>query len=290
MSYLFYLILFIFGLIIGSFLNVVSLRFKPENQVFDLKIINGRSACSYCRKTLCWYELIPIVSFFIQSGKCRSCGHKLSRQYPIVELLSGLIFAAVPFFIHYRSSLPDYYRFGSWSIWTLVFLVLLLISVIDFRHFIIPDELTWMLIFFGLALIILQSQIPNFNFFDQSFLRHYALLFGWPGNIWLNRLFAALTSSVFFGLLFFLGKGKMMGGGDVKLGFALGWLLGWPDIILTLVISFMIGGVTGFILMINRKRTMKDSLPLAPFLAIGFVLTVFFGYQIINGYFSLMGL
>lgn len=290
MSYLFYFILFIFGLAIGSFLNVVSLRFKPENPVFDLKRINGRSACPCCQKTLCWYELIPLVSFFIQSGKCRSCGHKLSWQYPTVELLSGLIFAAVPFFIHYQSSLSDYYRLGSWSIWILALLVLLLISIIDFRHFLIPDELTWLLVFFGLALIILQSQIPGLIFSNQSFLRHYALLFGWPGNIWLNHLFAALTSSVFLGLLFFLGKGKTLGGGDVKLVFALGWLLGWPDIIVALALSFMIGGTAGLILMINRKKTMKDFLPLAPFLAIGFVLTVFFGYQIINGYFSLMGL
>lgn len=290
MSYLFYFILFIFGLAIGSFLNVASLRFKPENQVFDLKKINGRSACPHCQKTLCWYELIPLVSFFIQSGKCRSCGHKLSWQYPTVELLSGLIFAAVPFSIHYQSSLPDYYRLGSWSIWILALLVLLLISIIDFRHFLIPDELTWLLVFFGLALVILQSQIHSLIFYNQSFLRHYALLLGWPGNIWLNHLFAALTSSVFFGLMFFFGKGKILGGGDVKLGFALGWLLGWPDIIVALALSFMIGGATGFVLMINRKKTMKDFLPLAPFLAIGFALTVFFGYQIINGYFSLMGL
>ena len=276
-------ILFILGLAVGSFLNVVIFRFKPENQVFDLKKINGRSACPHCQKTLRWYELIPLVSFFIQSRKCRSCDHKLSWQYPLVELLSGLIFVFVPYILYPKSYILS-------LVWILALLIFLLISVIDFRHFLIPDELIWLLVFLGFAFIILQSQIPNLNFFDQSFLGHYALLFGWPENVWFNHLFAALASSVFFGLIFFLGKGKTLGGGDIKLGFVLGWLLGWPDIVVALMLSFLIGGLTGFILMINHKKTKKDFLPLAPFLVIGVALTIFFGYQIINGYFSLMGL
>lgn len=278
-----YFILFIIGLAVGSFLNVVVFRFKPENNVFDLKKINGRSACPYCQKTLHWRELIPLVSFFIQLGKCRSCGHRLSWQYPFVELLSGLIFVVVPYILYPGSYIAS-------AIWISVLLIFLLISVIDFHHFIIPDELVWLLVFLGSAFIFLQTLTPNLDFFNLSFLRHYALLFGWLDNIWLNHLFAALASSAFFGSMFFLGKGKTLGGGDIKLGFALGWLLGWPDIIIALMLSFLIGGIAGFILMMSRKKTMKDFLPLAPFLITGAVLTVFFGYQIINGYFSLMRL
>ncbi|MEK7624289.1 MAG: prepilin peptidase [Patescibacteria group bacterium] len=281
MSYYFYSILFIIGLAVGSFLNVVIFRFKPENAIFDLKKINGRSACPYCQKTLRWRELIPLVSFFIQSGKCRSCGHKLSWQYPFVELLSGLVFVAVPYILY-----PESYAIS--AVWILILLIFILISVIDFRHFIIPDELVWLLLFLGAAFIFLQTQTPNLDFFNQSFLRHYALLFGWPENIWFNHLFSALVSGVFFGLMFFLGKGKTLGEGDIKLGFALGWLLGWPDTIVALTLSFLIGGVAGFVLMASRKKTMKDFLPLAPFLITGTVLTIFFGYRIVSGYFSLM--
>ncbi|MFA5083925.1 MAG: prepilin peptidase [Candidatus Paceibacterota bacterium] len=294
MIWFFYAILFLVGLGVGSFLNVVSLRFKPGNKVFDPKNIGGRSACPHCHKTLHWYELIPVVSFFVQAGKCRSCGHKISWQYPIVELLSGLLFTALLFFSigGYQLSAPDYYHIGFWAVWVLALLALLLISLIDFRNFFIPDELILVLIVFGFALIFLQSSALGFRLVNNSFLAQYALVFSfsWLGNIWINHLFAALAASVFFGLLFYLWKGEILGGGDVKLGFALGLLLGWPDILMALIIAFILGGITGSILMIARKKTMKDFLPLAPFLAMGVALTVFFGFQIINGYFSLIGL
>ena len=277
MAYYSYLILFLIGLAVGSFLNVVSFRFKPENRVFDSRKFSGRSACPYCQKTLRWYELIPMVSFFVQAERCRSCGHQLSWQYPLGELLSGLIFVAVPYILY-----PESYILS--IIWIFVLLILLLISLIDFRHFFIPDELTWLLMVFGFVLIILKSQ--------TSFLRHYALLFSfsWLENIWFNHLFAGVAAAVFFGLIFYLGKGKILGGGDIKLAFALGLILGWPDIAAALFFAFLLGGLFGFILLISRRKTMKDYLPLAPFLAIGVGLTLFFGYQIINAYFSLIGL
>ena len=288
----FYIILFLFGLGFGSFLNVVSLRFKPENQVFDFKKIGGRSACPHCRKTLRWYELIPIVSFFVQAGKCRSCKHKLSWRYPIVEILGGLIFVAVPFLTtpNYQSLIFNYQLIGFWLVWIFALLILLLIALIDLKHYLIPDELTWLLILWGVILLILKSLTPNYTFFEQSFLRHFSLLLMWSNDIWFNHLFGALAATVFFGSLFYFGKGKILGGGDVKLGFALGLLLGWPDILMALMLTFLLGGAVGLILMLNRKKTMKDFLPLAPFLAISVGLTVLFGYQIINGYFALVGL
>ncbi|MDP3052940.1 MAG: prepilin peptidase [bacterium] len=309
MNLFFYIILFIFGLAIGSFLNVVALRYLPGQKLLSLKTIGGlaergqspakrggRSACPHCRKTLHWYELIPIVSFFIQAGKCRSCGHKLSWQYPIVELLSGLFFVALPFFFlgGVQFSVFNYYLIGFWAVWILALLVLLLISLIDFRNFFVPDELILVLIFLGFISIFLVSRSPGLGIklINHSFLLQYALVFSfsWLGNIWVNHLFAALAAGIFFGILFYFWKGKILGGGDVKLGFALGLLLGWPDILMALIIAFILGGLAGLILMITRKKTMKDFLPLAPFLAIGVALTVFFGYQIINGYFSLIGL
>ena len=88
--------LFLFGLAAGSFINVVSLRFQPGQGLLDRKMVGGRSRCPYCQKQLNWYELIPVLSFIIQKGRCRSCHQKISFQYPIVEILSGLIFVFVP--------------------------------------------------------------------------------------------------------------------------------------------------------------------------------------------------
>ena len=104
MSLFIYILLFIFGLIVGSFLNVVIFRYQPGKKVFDPKLIGGpgnwktRSRCMSCKKQLVWYELLPLVSFLIQKGKCRGCGAKISLQYFLVELLSGLVFVFVPMY------------------------------------------------------------------------------------------------------------------------------------------------------------------------------------------------
>ena len=116
-----YVILFIFGIVIGSFLNVVALRFDSKN-------FGGRSKCPHCSKTLRWFELVPIVSYILQLGKCRNCGVRISPQYPIVEILTGLIFVSAP-------------------VWMLpVFCIYVVILIYDFHHKIIPDPLVYLAI------------------------------------------------------------------------------------------------------------------------------------------------
>src|SRR3989338_4514124 len=155
MSYFSYFVLFLFGLAAGSFLNVVSLRFQPGQRLLDLRIINGRSACPHCQKTLRWYELIPLLSFIVQLGRCRSCGQRLSLQYPLVELLSGLIFVFVPYSLF--SILNPQFSILI-AVWLLIFILFLLLSIIDFRHYIIPDSINLLLAVLGVFLIILNSQ------------------------------------------------------------------------------------------------------------------------------------
>ena len=149
-----YFFLFIFGLAIGSFLNVVSLRYRPEQKLLDLKIIGGRSACPHCQKTLRWYELIPLLSFIVQFGKCRSCGQRLSLQYPLVEILTGLIFVFVPYLL---SSILNSQFSILIAVWLLIFILFLLLSIIDFRHYIIPDSINLSLAVLGVVLIIFKS-------------------------------------------------------------------------------------------------------------------------------------
>ena len=150
---------FIFGLVIGSFLNVVSMRYNGDHFVLDPRIIGGRSHCNSCEKTLRWFELVPLISFLIQGGRCRRCKAPLSIQYPTVELISGLLFVFVP----WRSA--DFYGASSvaWlpaALWIVAFLILLVMSVIDVRTGIIPDELN-----IGLGVIACASESDNGMYF-----------------------------------------------------------------------------------------------------------------------------
>lgn len=279
-------ILFIFGLAIGSFLNVVSLRYEPGNKVFDLKIINGRSNCLHCHTKLKWYELIPLLSFIIQLGKCRSCGNKLSWQYPIVELLSGLIFVLVPYTL-----VDSGYTLMAILIWILIFLLFLLLSIIDFRHYIIPDSINLSLAILGVILVFLPT--TNYQLLTtNSFMGHYSLLFDFSflSSIWLNHIFAAFIAMAFVAAIIILSRGRGMGWGDFKLVGALGLIFGWPDILMILFLSFIVGSIFVLPLLIKKQKTMKDVVPFGPFLIIASTLTFFLGYQIIDGYFKLFSL
>lgn len=283
----------------GSFLNVVALRYQPSRSVFDPRSLGGRSNCPYCRTKLKWFELIPLLSFFIQKRKCRKCGHRLSLQYPIVELLSGLIFVAVPFYLHRFYGVLDIFSFdpslrsfyGFLVVWVLVFIVWLLISIIDSRHYLIPNELNIGLGILG-VIIVLIKRLPSSWLlpFHNTFLRHYELLFSPFQNVIANHLLGALLGALFFGVLIVVSRGRAMGLGDVKLALASGLVLGWPDIGLATLLAFIFGGTWGVILLLTKKKTMRDKIPFAPIFILGIVVTVFFGFKIVNGYFGLFNI
>lgn len=281
MNFFFYFLLFVFGLIVGSFLNVISLRYQPGQKISE--IVGGRSRCPICLKTLAWYELIPVFSFFLQGGKCRHCGHRLSLQYPIVEIFSGLIFSMVPYYL-------NNFQFIISLIWVLIFCLLLLLSIIDFRQSIIPNQINLSLGILGLILIFVNHYYNKFDYLSSSFLGHYAAIFGLRENIWINYAFASLAGMIIFGLVIILSKGKAMGWGDFKLIGALGLIFGWPDILMVIFSAFIIGAVVSIVFLVGKKKKMKDAIPFGPFLAIGATITFFFGYQIIDGYFRLFGL
>ncbi len=277
MSLSLYVALFVLGTFIGSYLNVAGLRFS-ETDGFKTSL-RGRSRCPYCGRQLRFYELVPIVSFLFQQGRCRTCRHRLSFQYPIVELLSGLVLVIVS----YKLGVNLLSLF-----WILIFLLLILISIIDLRLKVIPDKLNLLLAASGLLLTSFYYFTPEI----KSFLGNYALLF-WPseekvivGHLIIGPAFGLLL----FGGLHLLTRGRGMGFGDVKLAGALGVLLGWPDALLAFLLAFILGSLTAApLIMLGRKR-LKDNLPFGPFLATGVTLVFFFGYHILNGYFKLFGL
>ena len=279
-------ILFFLGAAVGSFIGVIADRYEEDLPIWDKKIIGGRSHCEFCGKKLRWFELVPILSFVWQKGRCSSCSHRLSSRYPFVEIFSGLLFVSVPAYIttHYPLQTTNYYILS--VLWLLVFSFLLLISLIDGRLKIIPNETGIALVVLGASIIFFQP----FNEFSGSFLGHYAMLFGWHSNPWLNHILAAAAAGIFFACLIFITKGRGMGGGDMKLAAALGFVFGWPDILLIAILSFIIGSFFGITAILFKKEKLKSHIAFGPFLALAGLLVFFFGYGIIDFYFGLFGI
>lgn len=229
---------FIIGLCVGSFLNVLIDRLPKGEQV-----LKGRSRCDYCKKTLRWFELIPLLSFFLQHGRCHRCRRKLSIQYPFIELVTGIGFVIIYYFSpNSLTLLLSYY---------LLYSSLLVIFVSDLKYQIIPDSM----IFLGLIGVLLQGQ---------------AFAFPQGLALWIS----AFASSMLFFLLWLGTKGKSMGFGDVKLAFLLGLLLGYPKIVVALYSAFLTGALTGVILILKGEKSLKSKIAFGPFLILGALISM----------------
>lgn len=247
MQILIYSFIFIFGLIIGSFLNSVIYRLSI-NQGFLI----GKSCCPNCKHNLAWYDLIPVLSFLILKGKCRYCKKPISIQYPLVEITTALLFLLI---FNSQNLLFTIY-------WLVVSCFLIVIFVYDLKHYIIPDKIVFPL--------ILISGI--FNFYTKHEI--------------LNTIYSAVGASLFFLFIVLVSQGKWMGMGDVKLVFFMGLFLGFPKIITALILAVFIGAIIGVILIFSGKKSLKSEIPFGPFLIAGTLLTLFFEHEIINFYLS----
>ncbi len=250
--------IFIFGLIIGSFLNVVILRLNTGRSP-----AKGRSKCARCNAPLSWYELIPVVSFLGLKGKCKTCNNHISFQYPLVELAT-----AISFTIIYTATLSHY---GLTAMTAVVFAfsavvaaLLIIIFVYDIRHTIIPDTIVYLFIILSLLSILWNAcTVSGFS----------------AGAAIFNGVFVALP----FFLLWALSKGAFMGFGDVKLALGIGWLLGITGGFSALLFSFWIGGIVGlFMLGLSRKYHMRSEIPFAPFLILGTFIVGVWGVTIFS--------
>lgn len=298
MTTVFYIALFVLGLAAGSFLNVLTLRYRPERGFFSRAAWGGRSRCVHCKEMLTWYELIPLASFAVQGGKCRSCGARLSRQYPLVECATAALAVGIPMFFSAWYGMrgvaaleaPLWY-YGFLLLWFAVALAWLAVIIVDARHYIVPDELNLALAVLGAGLIALvalhESALPEFR---SSFLKHYALLFtpSFLESVWAAHVAGALVGGAFFWLLSLIQHGNAMGFGDVKLALVSGLVLGFPDIVFAAGIAFLIGGIWSSVLMAIGRKKIGDRLPFAPFLVIGFLVTITLGFPLLHWYFKLL--
>lgn len=186
------------------------------------------------------------------------------------------------------SGMAGTWYYGLLICWVMIFLLWLVMSVIDLREYLIPDEIVIGIGIFGVLITALVAShsgiIPMFR---DSFVAQYALLFPPVTGVVFNHLLSVGMAGGLFYALYALSRGKAMGFGDVKLALASGFLFGWPDIILVVALSFILGGISGGISILRKKKTMKDVLPFAPFFVGGCILTVFFGREIIELYFKL---
>jgi prepilin signal peptidase PulO-like enzyme (type II secretory pathway) len=283
-----WLLLFVFGIAMGSFLNVVAVRYDGDHFLLSEKTIGGRSHCPHCKKTLRWFELVPLVSFIMLGGKCARCDVRIGFQYPLVELVSGLVFALVPYRVETFFGLSGAALCGAAALWVVIFEALLVMALIDVRLGIIPDELSAFLavlaVFFGIF------TVGYLGLANVSLISFYGPLFGLQQNFWLNHIFAGLFAGAFFGLLILCTRGKGMGMGDLKLAIPLGLIFGWPDILLIIAFANVIGAIVGLAAVVVGKKTIHGTIPFGPFLAMGALTTFFFAYPLFQWYFSIIGL
>jgi len=250
--------LFFIGLAIGSFSNAVIYRLDSKEG-----LLLARSHCPKCHHLLNWLDLFPVVSFVFLRGKCRYCHKSISWQYPLVELLTAALYALIAGRVVDNSL--------SLVFWLLATFFLVVIFVYDLKHYIIPDEVVYPAIILTFAYRLFEA-VKSVSW-SASFVPY---------------LVAAVGAAGFFFLIVFISKEKWMGFGDVKLALFLGLLLGWPNTLLALFCAFLIGAIIGTGLIASGLKKMKSELPFAPFLITGTVITIFFGEQIFNWYFSLL--
>ena len=244
------ILLTLVGACVGSFCNVLIYRIPKEEE-----FVKTPSHCMTCGHELKWYELIPVVSWLIQGGKCRKCGVKLSAQYPIVEALNALMWLAAG--VLFR---------GDWvtvGLYCVLYSMLMVLSVIDWRTYIIPNGIN--LVIFLLGIVRVLTDLHN----------------------WLGYLIGMLAVSLVFLGLHVATGGNGLGMGDVKLVAAAGLLIGWRNMLLAVIIGSLSGAV---IHSIRMKGGVGKKLAFGPYLAAGIWIAALFGQPLINAYLGLFGL
>lgn len=245
---------FIFGLSIGSFLNVVIYRLAEGGSV-----IFDRSRCPQCKHVLTWYELIPLVSFMIQFGKCRQCRAPISWQYPIVEAVTGSLF------LYIYQFLPAYYHGWDLGYLFFVFSALIVIFVFDLKYYIIPNVVVYPLIGISAVHMVL----------GKGFLApEYPVI-------------SALVLSGLFLFMYLISRGTWIGFGDVKYGIFMGLFLGFPLSAVGWFFSYFIGAIVGGAMIMLKRKGMRSEIPFGPFLITGTGIAYFFGSDIIQWYLSI---
>lgn len=264
------LLLFILGLAVGSFLNVVIYR-TIEGEDF----VRGRSRCDHCHKQIGWVDNIPLLSYILLRGRCRYCKKPISIQHPVIELLTGLLFVwwyVGGFLILQIFQLQGFpFSIIQPLFWLLVGIFLLIIFFTDLLYMIIPDYAVGAL--FGLALI-------------YRFILVISGVMQMSDFVW--SLFGMVVCGGFFFCLWYFTKGQGMGFGDVKFAFPMALLVGWPMVIVTTFLGFILGSIVAVYFLFTNKKSMKQTIAFGPFLVLATFITLLAGDEILRWYLLLL--
>jgi len=252
---IFYLILFILGLLVGSFLNVVIYRFPRQ-----LSVISPRSSCPACEQPLQVKDLVPVLSYLLLRGRCRYCGDSIGIRYSLVELATAVLFVAVPWYQEVTLG-------AATNLFLLCLLLVISLIDIDFRR--IPNVLLGIGLGTGVLLRLVDSIWGTM-----------------PWAEWADAGLGMLVGGGVMLVIFILGKGGM-GAGDFKLMIMVGFFVGLHGVLLVLLLGFLLGGGFAVIMLMLRRLTRKDMVPFGPFLSLAVVIEVFWGSQILAWYLNL---
>lgn len=250
------IIIFIFGLCIGSFMNVCIYRIPLSKS-----IVTPRSMCPGCNRLISAYDNIPVISYIILMGKCRNCGIPISFRYPVVEIISGLTALAV--FMRFGISVEGLVYFAFIS-------ALIVITFIDIDHGIIPDTIS--LPGIPIGFLLASFVLPSMNYK----LSLAGLLAGGGSLLAVAWVYNLIT------------KKEGMGGGDIKLLAMIGAFIGWKGVLFTIFVASASGTLVGIAVMLKTQKGMKLAVPFGPFLSIGAISYIFFGTALITWYFNFL--
>jgi len=253
-------LVFILGLFVGSFLNVVILRLHRQES-----FVKGASKCLFCGHRLYPKDLVPFFSYFYLRGHCRYCKQKFSSQYPMVELATGIVFSLI--FLNIAPGgdiallgIKEILRLFSW--WILAgFLVI--IFVYDLKYYLILDNVVWPALIIALATNLFLGM-----------------------NFW-YLILAMVVGGGFFLAQFVISKGRWIGGGDIRLGLLMGAILGWPHILTALFIAYVLGSLLSIGFLASKKFGWKDKVPFGTFLSLATLVAMLYGSELVNWYWSL---
>jgi leader peptidase (prepilin peptidase) / N-methyltransferase len=264
---LFTFLLFGVGAIVGSFLNVVICRTAQEESWMW-----GRSRCDVCLKNISWFDNIPLLSFILLRGKCRSCRKPIAVSHPVIELMTGMLFVWWYWvgFLFFQLSQRPFHTLQP-LFWLAVGVLLLVIFFADLWYMIIPDLMVSLL----LILVVIYRLILVISGIMQ------------PTDLYMAVIGAFLVL-LFFGSLWFATQGRGMGLGDVKLSLPMALLLGWPGSLVGVMLSMVLGASVGVVLLAMGKRKMGQVIPFGPFMVMATFITLLWGDSVVAWYLSLL--
>lgn len=254
---------FVMGMCVGSFVNVLIWR-----TLHGMSPYRGRSVCDHCKRQLSWYENIPVISFVLLGGKCRTCKKKIDWSYPLVELVTGILFLwwATLGFAFFKITLSPLSYFQPFF-WLIVGINLVIIFFADLLYGIIPDFTVAIL---GISTLVYRIILVTLGIMQVS-------------DFWSSVWVGVGVGGFYLGLFFFT-RGNGMGLGDVKLAPVLGFLLGFPEGLVATFVGFIIGGVLASLLLMLHKKKVGQTVPFGPFMVLGAVIGLLWGNQLWNGY------